>query len=389
MPSICKKRGVRRWRANVMVDGVIKTKWFPDDGKKSERAAIAWEDRTRRAMIRGQIQAATVSCPTVLEWLNKVLDRVQHMAAKTYQEKQACFARATAFFGPDLAVDRLAEPGALLPYFDAQARERSGNAANKDRKNLRRAWTDGRRLLPGWPAMLANPFDLVDRYPERRLPRYVPQLQDFWKVLDLVDGQDRVMLLTFLHLAARRGEIFWTAKDKPGLQVQDLDFKGRQIRLWTRKRQGGHLESDWLPMTAELQEALAWWLDNRPLDRPWVFYCTHVQDAKQGQDPELHPRHGQPFMYRRWWMGQICREAGVQPFGLHAIRHLTARHLHEQGYPVQFIQRVLRHRSAQTTERYLSRIGIKLIRDMVNNGMPTRTGKILEFHINKKAAANG
>lgn len=40
------------------------------------------------------------------------------------------------------------------------------------------------------------------------------------------------MLLAFLHLAARRGEIF-------RIKFADIDFAHQQIRLWTRKRDGG------------------------------------------------------------------------------------------------------------------------------------------------------
>ena len=57
------------------------------------------------------------------------------------------------------------------------------------------------------------------------------------------------MLLAFLHLAARRGEVFRLTWD-------DVDFRNNQIRLWTRKRRGGDLEFDWLPMTKMLKEAL-------------------------------------------------------------------------------------------------------------------------------------
>ena len=52
-------------------------------------------------------------------------------------------------------------------------------------------------------------------------------------------SQDKVMLFAFHHLAARRNEIF-------SIKWPDVDFDNNQIRLWTRKRKGGHKESDWL-----------------------------------------------------------------------------------------------------------------------------------------------
>lgn len=61
------------------------------------------------------------------------------------------------------------------------------------------------------------------------------------------------MIMVALHLAARRGEIFRIKPD-------DLDFSRDQVRLWTRKRKGGAMECDWLPMTKELRSVLLRWL---------------------------------------------------------------------------------------------------------------------------------
>ena len=83
--------------------------------------------------------------------------------------------------------------------------------------------------------------------PEIRHPRYVPPEEDFWKIYEVAEGQDKVMLLTFLHLAARRGEIF-------RLTWADVDFGNDRIRLWTRKRKDGSFEWDLLPMTKELRK---------------------------------------------------------------------------------------------------------------------------------------
>jgi len=65
----------------------------------------------------------------------------------------------------------------------------------------------------------------------------VPTEDDFWTVLDSTEGQDKVMLLTFIHTAGRRGEIY-------RLQWKDVDFDTQCIRLKTRKRKGDSLESD-------------------------------------------------------------------------------------------------------------------------------------------------
>ena len=71
--------------------------------------------------------------------------------------------------------------------------------------------------LEGWPR-IGNPFLAIKKYPEKRNPRYVPPEEDFWQVYEAAEGQDRVMLLAFLHLGARRSEVF-------NLQWSDIDLR--------------------------------------------------------------------------------------------------------------------------------------------------------------------
>ena len=183
-----------------------------------------------------------------------------------------------------------------MNYIVKQSKERSGYSANKDRKNLVAAWNWGmvymKPQLPG-----PNPC-AVKRMAEVRHPRYVPPEEDVWKVYDAAEGQDQVMMLAYIHLCARRRELF-------RLQWEDdVDFENRRIRLGTRKRKDGSMEYDWLPMTNELHDRLV--EHRQATESEWVF---------------LNPETEQPFRERKRWMKALCRKAGVKPFGLHAIRH--------------------------------------------------------------------
>jgi integrase len=82
---------------------------------------------------------------------------------------------------------------------------------------------------------------------------------------------------------------------------------------------------------------------------------AHRQTAN-GQWVFLNPKTGQPYRTRKRWMNGLCHLAGVKPFGLHAIRHLTASILAKEGTPSIQIQDVLRHKRLTTTERYLHRL---------------------------------
>ena len=80
---------------------------------------------------------------------------------------------------------------------------------------------------------------------------------DFWRVFNAVEGQDRVLLMTLLHLGARKGEIF-------RLRWEDISFNDMTITLYTRKRKGGNLEPDMVPMTYSLKAELLWWWGTSP-----------------------------------------------------------------------------------------------------------------------------
>ena len=164
-----------------------------------------------------------------------------------------------------------------------------------------------------WPKGL-NPILSIKKFPEKREPRYVPPEEDFWKVFELTSGQDRVMLLTFLHLAARRSEVFH-------LKWSDVGFSSKRIRLWTQKREGGNQECDWLPMTTELRSVLLKWWEERlaqtTADKDHLFLCLDEFFF-------CEEYYGEPFKHRQHLMKRLCEKASVKPFGFHAIRHLSA-----------------------------------------------------------------
>jgi integrase len=394
MPTLTSKRGRMRYVGTVWVEGTRgPTRLFPDDSKKSYKAAIEWEAVEREKLRQKLAEAATATAClriSVEAWADEYLDYImQHgYADKTYQEKYAALERLGEYPGiskemPVDDIDRFLAAG----FFNLQIKDRSGNAVNKDRKNLGAAWQWGRENYREWPVG-ENPFLAVAKKPETRTPRYVPPEADFWAVYDHVasraaetgtdmDVQNRVMLIAYLHLAARRGELFKA-------QWSDVDFSRRSIRLWTRKREGGAMEFDWLPMTEELTRELKAWAKRRLAqdtdDKEHLFVCLSPL-------PCVEAYYGLPFRQRRHVLCTWCDKVKVTPFGWHAIRHLTASTLYRRGYSLSHIQAVLRHKSATTTNRYLKSLGLNEVREVLDEGLQ-RECKIIPL-AQKKTAPGG
>ena len=245
---------------------------------------------------------------------------------------------------PAHSVNALSNEKALA-YLDRQFKDRGGNSANKDRKNLAAAFKWG-QTFKGMAAI--NPFLIVPRYPEKRTPRYITNEVDFWKVYNLAEREGQVMLLAFLHLAGRKSEIL-------RLHRSDVNFEKREIRLWTRKREGGSMEGDWLPMTGTLFELLFEHFKSH--NNEWVF---------------PNPETGLPYTDRKKWLLGLCSKAGVRPFGFHSIRHLTPSIMVEAGVSGKAIQGVLRHKKFSTTERYLHQLtDLRLAFKVLENKSPS------------------
>ncbi len=320
MPYFNKQRDT--WMAQVVVNGHKLRSQHP-----TKAAAVQWEVDRKRELEQAAPPSAAL---TLRAWAEAYLAfSAEKHSRKTLDEKKLAFRQLFASIAPETAAADL-HKGAALAHFADQARSRSGNAANKDRKNLAAAWSWAAEYLPDFPAR--NPF-LTSRFPEDRRARYMPPEKDFWAVYEQAErGQDQLMLLCFLHLAARKQEIF-------RLRREDVDLSRNQVRLLTRKRKDGSEHLDWLPMTVRLRRAMARHLVET--SGPWVF-------------PD--PRTGEPYLSRQRWLPGLCRKAGVKEFGLHGIRHLSASILIASKVSLLDVQAVLRHTNLTTTQRYVHRL---------------------------------
>jgi integrase len=97
-------------------------------------------------------------------------------------------------------------------------------------------------------------------------------------------------------------------------------------------------------MHDDLEKLLIWQGKNRHPTSPYVF--CHMNEKSR--------RFGKPYVARWKFLKKLCREADVEPFGYHDIRHTVAKYLNDlQKVGLKKVQQVLRHRKQTTTEIYV------------------------------------
>lgn len=313
MPYKRKRDG--RWLGQVIQHGIKDTSPI-SFATKTE--AKDWEAEQRKSKSAQVSMACGDAADKYIDWCSlKFVER-------TIKAKKEIFKRFFESIPPSQNIAALAQ-ASLLEHLSAVATERSGFVANTHRTHLL-AWWNWTQKIHGISG--ANPFIKVEKFPSRKMEKHVPSMEDFIKVLDHAEGQDKILLLAYLHTAARRCELF-------KMTWADVDFGGRRVKLWTNKTHGQGARADWIDLTEDLAEALAEWRKENP-----------------NAIPVFHHR-GIPYTTRHSWLPGLCKEAGVHPFHYHAIRHLTATYLIHHGQPITTVSSILRHRSLAVTEVYI------------------------------------
>ena len=319
------------WRAVVKIGG----KRAAQKRFETRKAAKEWEHEERKRLLAEEEKKTLWD---FVQFSEKYLDLAQGQVSKdTHDDKVRVTKRFLKHLGTNLPVMEIT-PEHLSNYLLAQAKERSANAANKDRKELHSMWNWGMAILD----LSTNPVGKVKKFRHETARPYVPPERDVLKMLAATEGVDRVFLECYLQAGARQSEIFKLAWD-------DVNFEKRTITLTTRKTKDGTPKRKTLKLDQNdsLWDLLKWWWKNRIFrEDPHVFVDDHPG-----------PHYGKPYLVRRRLTKSLCERARIRPFGFHALRHFVASMLadkHRESTPT--IQRILGHERLSTTDRYVQRI---------------------------------
>lgn len=333
-----RKTGRKEWFGRVTLpDGRRKERKCP-----TKREARDWEHLIRQKLKECSLTKTHAVSLHTLMTKHLLALKAKGVAQGTYDDKTLVLSELLEWPGVSPVIEAAKLPhDTVRQFLDHISETRSNQRANTFRKHIVRLWNWGKRsrLVQG-----DCPWD-VEPYKVDKSDKYVPPEEDFWAVYDVADQvrkpfykknketislpHRKRMLLTFLHTAGRRSEIF-------NLKWEDVDFENMEIRLYTKKRTSGR-EGDWIPLT----DILAVELQAQRLEtgfREYVF---------------INPDTDQPYAFANDMVKTMCCLAGVKQFSYHAIRHLSASLLDKVGVPLATIQRILRHQSITTTARYV------------------------------------
>lgn len=300
---------------------------YKREGIPTRREAVLWEAEKRQEVSARPPAGARTPSISFAGLGTEYLVECQHrIRSATVNHKAFVYNSFLRFLGRDKPVVMVSRRD-ISEYLNRRASRSGKKAANRDLRELKALfnWAIRTEVIA-----IRNPCNLIQKYPEEPYRPYVPPPEDMDKVRMAATGDTRDFIETLYHLLARKSEIV-------RLTWEDISLDQRWVRLWTRKRQGGELQPDYLPMNDSLFSVLRDRFDRRDKEQQSVFNFSGWE--------------------LREMMPGLCKKAGVKPFGFHAIRHHVSSLLNATGKAsMKQLQMLLRHRQQSTTEVYLHTI---------------------------------
>ncbi len=331
--SVYFKKG-KGWRFDFTMNGVRHTQAWYETKTKAKQA----EADKRKEVLEPQKGTQTPTDMVFLELVNSRLDYIQERYSKQHYADHKSMAKGWVRRWGKLNCSELTAQ--KIEAFIVMRKRVSPYTANKDLKSLRSMfnWAKKKKLLD-----ISNPTDDIEFFAEEEKIKYVPPLDDIYKVIAMADSDTQDYLWTIRETMARVGEV-------NRLTWDDINFSESYVVLYTRKKKGSKLTPRKVSMTKWLSDSLARKYQERDPSKPWVFWHRYWS-RKENQFVEG------TYDRRKKLMKGLCKKAGVQYFNFHALRHAGASLMENNGVPLGSIQRILGHESQRTTEIYLHALG--------------------------------
>ncbi len=165
--------------------------------------------------------------------------------------------------------------------------------------------------------------------PQQRIPSLLTRRQ-VGALLSAASNERQQMMLTLCYGCGLR------VSELVGIQIQNIDGERQLLHIIQSKGNKDRL----VPLSAYLLKRLRhYWQQHQP--QTWLF--TNATTSKALSISSIQK------IYRQ----AVIKTHIKQPGGIHSLRHAYATHQLEQGMPIHHLQKILGHRSIQSTLRYL------------------------------------
>lgn len=252
-----------------------------------------------------------------------------------WRDRTATFLLWCAQTGRSLAA---LKPEDIDAYFATYGAGRWSRASMRYIASMLRVFLRHAAATGACHARLADSIQSPSRYRLDTLP-LAPEWEDVRRLIanaasnSEIDLRDRAILLLLAVYGLRRGEVAM-------LRLHDIDFDGKQLRIWRLKRRQPQV----YPLVPSVAQALRQYID---IARPVV---EHAEVFIRTQAPRV------PISIQAVYdiVAKRLRPLGVELAhrGPHALRHACASKMLADGLTLKEIGDHLGHRSAQSTMIY-------------------------------------
>lgn len=257
------------WFARFMVGGQI----YKKEGFQTKSEALEWEENEKYKIRHPENLEVKTTPLTFAQVSNEYLQTYasDFHQENTYRQKAFVYRTFITFLQEDPVIEDLTPPN-ITKYL--KTRKDVNNLARLDEKDLtveqkdflkefsflvKRRGSDGNKVanrdLKEFKALFAwanlqtiiqhNPVINLKPYPEEEKLRYIPPVEDIDRVILVATDFELDFIQTVYHTLGRLSEIL-------RLAWKDINFEKRMVKLRTRKRKGGQIQSDLVPMSETL-----------------------------------------------------------------------------------------------------------------------------------------
>ena len=312
--------------------------------KTKNEARTAREDR-RKLVAAGMASAVKEMPKTDMEFLRLVDLYLQQSerrhASKTFKYKRFVYASFLRHCGDEHITVNKVTPYLIQDYLHSR---QSNSNYNRHRKDLGALFEYARKILG---IIAVNPCTVIEKLPEEKAPKKIPTQEEFIRMVNTANENERPLILVLAYTAARIDEAL-------RLKWEDVNFEHGSIRLWTKKTKDGTYRSREIPMRDYMKAMMMELWQIRKQDT-WVF---------------LNNKTGDRFQHRPKFMRGLCNRAGIPQYGFHSIRHFVSSYLLDRekiGKPT--VSRLLGHQSLSTTDIYAHSINVRDVDDALDSAM--------------------